>query len=588
MATLTGGSANVQQEMINRRLPFLMLVLVVVALGLLIQISRYQWLPPNVERELQLRGSQNTSSVRRLPAERGIIYDQGGQPLAVNTLQYEIGASPNLITANRKREVAAALAVILGRDEFQIYQQLTSATPWQQIARPVTADVGQQIADEDIFGVVINPLSKRFYPQGTLAAQLIGFVIEDNDNTRGAMGVEGYYNDQLAGRVIDQQVSNIPFQLPTRSDGGQRGMNLVLTIDRDVQFWTEYELNRAIQSTNATGGTIIVMNPRNGDILGMASYPTFDPNNFQQVDDPALLTNPAIAAAYEPGSVFKIVTVAAALNSSTITPQWTYNDQGVITVGGVDVRNWDRNAYGVVDATTALSRSLNVGMATMALEMGPDRFYSGLRAFGIGQRTGVDLPGEEGGILKTPGDPDWSEGDLATNSFGQGVSVTPLQMITAVAAIANDGLMMQPRLVKQIVDGETITNAQLLPAGRAVSAETAEIVTGMMIRAVTDEGGGVPLAQIPGFVIAGKTGTAQIPFAAGYEPNVSIASFVGFLPADDPQLIILVKLDRPSGYWGSVVAAPVFKQLAERLVMLLGIPTDDVRRQLEAGGGVVR
>lgn len=577
-----------QPDIINRRLPFVMMFLVILASFLLVRVSQYQWLPPEVEREFQLRSQQNTNSIKRLPAERGVIYDRDGQPLAVNTIQYEIGVSPNLILDDRRREVAANLGLILGLDEFELYQQIDQPElNWVLIARPVTADLGQQIADLDMLGVVINPLSKRFYPQGSLAAPIIGFVIEAENNTRGAIGVEGSYNAQLAGRVLEQEVSNVPFQLPTDRDGSQRGMDVVLTLDRDVQFWVEYELNKAIQETNATGGTIIVMNPRNGDILGMASYPGFDPNNIAEVQDPKLLQNPAISGVYEPGSVMKVLTMAAALNTGTITPQWTYNDQGALTVGGITVQNWDRSAYGVVDATTALAKSLNIGMATIALEMGQERFYSAMRDFGIGQRTGVDLPGEESGILKVPGDPDWSESNLATNSFGQGVSVTPLQMITAVAAIANDGLMMQPRVVLQIVDGENVVNAQPSAIRRVITAETAEIVTQMMIRAVTEEGGGVPLAQIPGYVIAGKTGTAEIPSPTGYEFGTSIASFIGFFPADDPQVIILIKLDRPTGYWGSQVAAPVFKRMAERLVLLLGIPTDDIRKALTAAGGIV-
>jgi cell division protein FtsI/penicillin-binding protein 2 len=190
-------------------------------------------------------------------------------------------------------------------------------------------------------------------------------------------------------------------------------------------------------------------------------------------------------------------------------------------------------------------------------------------------------------LLLVPGDPNWNESSLATNSYGQGVSVTPLQMITAVSAIANDGLMMQPRVVRQIVSGEEVFNSQPSALGRPISAETANIVTQMMITAVTEEGGGVPLAQIDGYSIAGKTGTAEIPNATGYENGTSIASFIGFFPADDPQVIILVKLDRPTGYWGSKVAAPVFKDLAERLVILMGIPNDQLRQQLTANGGQV-
>lgn len=587
MTTAIRRERNPQQDLINRRLPFVVAFLVMIAFALLVKISSYQWLSPEREREIKLRGEQNVSSTRRLPAERGIIYDRGGQPLAFNTIQYEIGVSPNLITSDRKQGVATQLAIILGLDEFDIYQKISAPSQWQQIARPVNAEVGQQVADEEMFGVIINPLSKRFYPQGLLAGQLIGFVIEDNDNTRGALGVEESYNAQLAGRVVNQEIINVPFQLPIDQPiKSQHGTDLVLTIDRDVQFWVEYELQQAVLESGSDGGTIIVMDPRNGDILAMASTPLFDPNNFgdYRAND---LKNAAISNVYEPGSTMKVLTVAGALQSGAITPQWTYNDQGVFSIGGIDVKNWDRQAHGVTDVSTALSQSLNVGMATIATEMGQERFYTSMRSFGFGQRTGIDLPGEEAGILRMPGDSDWSESNLATNSFGQGVSITPLQMITAVSAIANDGLMMQPRIVRQIVNGDTVTNAQPMAIGRPISAVVAKEVTTMMLRAVAEEGGGVPLAQVPGYTIAGKTGTAEIPSPTGYESGTSIASFVGFFPADDPQVIILVKLDRPDEYWGSVVAAPVFKTLAERLVILLGIPTDDIRRQLQASGGRV-
>jgi len=589
MATTSNSPTLSQQDVIARRLPWVIGMLVMMSGFLILSLARYQLLSPEVEREFVLRGEANTSSVRRLPAERGIIYDRDGEPLAFNTIEYEIGVSANLVVDDRKRDVATQLAAILSLDEFDLYQRLQTDAPWVQIARPVSADIGQQIADvteeNDVIGVVINPLSKRSYPQSSLASQIIGFVIEDNDNTRGAMGIEGSYNDQLAGRVIDQEVSNIPFDIPVETqNSNQRGMDIVLTIDRDIQFWAETELERALAEHNSQSGTIIIMNPRNGDILAMASSPTFDPNNFITIEDPSLLRNPAISELYEPGSVMKVLTVAGALEKGVITPDWTYNDQGRLDIGGIVVNNWDDNAYGVVDTTTSLVRSLNVGMATMAIQMGPNDFYAMLGAFGIGQPTRVDLPGEEAGILKVPGD-DWSESDLATNSFGQGVSVTPLQMIASVSAIANDGLMMQPRVVRQIVDGDNVINAQP-SARRAVSAETAEMVTNMMIQVVNDPNG-APLARLDGYTIAGKTGTAQIPTPTGYSQNESIVTFVGFLPADDPQVAILVKIDRPTGYWGSQVAAPVFRRLAERLVILMGIPTDELRRNLQAEGGRV-
>jgi cell division protein FtsI (penicillin-binding protein 3) len=577
-----------RQEIIGRRVPYVIGFLIIISGLLLVAISRYQWLPPNVEREFRSLGEQNVSSIRRLPAERGIIYDRDGQPLAFNVIEYGIGISPNLVTQSERVEVSRQLAVILGIDEFEILQKLQSDSQWVLLARPVSAEVGQRIADEDITGITIDPINRRYYPQGTLASQLIGFVISDNnDTTRGAMGVEAYYNQVLAGRTLEEEVTNLPFVLPDNTQStAQRGMDLVLTIDRDLQFWVETELQNAITSTGSTRGTIILMNPRNGDILAMASYPTFDPNNFVNVTDPNLLRNPAISETYEPGSVMKVITIAAGLEQGVINPSWTYNDTGSLEVGGITVLNWDRAAHGVVDTTGLLVESLNVGAATVSLSMGKDEFYSRMRAFGFGVPTRVDLPGEEAGIMQVPGDANWSEANLATNSYGQAVSVTPLQMLTAVSAIANDGLMMQPRIVRQMINGDQVINSQPAALGRVVSAETAQFVTEMMIRVVEDENG-VGLAQVPGYTIAGKTGTAEIPIPTGYDPNYSIVTFVGFFPADDPQVAVLVKLDRPTEYWGSFVAAPVFSELASRLVILMGIPNDEIRASLVNNGGQV-
>lgn len=561
-----------QQVTIQSRLPFVIIFLVSMAGFLLVQLANFQFYPREVAQELELRGDASANSIRRIPAERGLIYDRDGEPLAFNALQYGVGISPNLVSDPRR--LATELALILEQDEFDLYQTMTSDENWVLIARPIQADQGQAIADLDEISLTIEPIPRRFYPQGSLAGHVIGFVIEDG--TKGTMGVEGSYNDTLAGRVLDQTVSNIPFDLPEEDPTEQRGQDVVLTIDRDIQFWVESELQLAIDETGSTRGTIIVMDPTNGDILAMSSQPQFDPNNFADVDDPDLLRNPAISDVYEPGSVMKVLTVASALEKGTITPDWTYNDQGTLELGGIVIENWDNNAYGVVDVAQILIRSLNIGVANIALEMGTDDFYSMMRSFGLGQLTGIDLFAEQSGIIKVPGDSDWSESDLGTNSFGQGVSATPLQMITAFAAIANDGIMRQPRVVKQIITDDGIQEAQPITIRRVVSAETANIVTDMMVRTVNE---GVPQAVLPGYTIAGKTGTAEIPTAIGYEDD-SIVTFIGFLPADDPEVVVLVKLDRPDAYWGSQVAAPVFKRLADRLVILLEIPVDGVRQTL--------
>ena len=559
-------------EILRTRLPVIIVLIIISSVALFLQLASFQ-LSPDISREFALRGEANYLTNLRLPAQRGLIYDRNGEPLAFNSLEYGIGISPNLISD--KRLVSTQLALALDLDEFDVFQAITSDAPWVQIARPVSAEMGQTIADLDLLGVTIDPIPKRFYPQGSLAAPVIGFVIEDEGNVRGAIGVEGRYDEQMIGRVIEQEVSIIPLDIPEDQQEFTRGSDVVLTIDRDYQYWVEVELANAIEASGSSQGTMILMDPKNGDILAMATLPTFDPNNFREVEDASLLRNAAISEVYEPGSVMKVLTVAGALEKDIITPDWTYNDQGAIDIGGIRIENSDRLAKGVVDTSQVLIQSLNVGSASISLEMGADDFYAVMRSFGIGELTGIDLIGEERGILKTPGDADWSESDLGTNSYGQGVSVTPLQMVTAFAAIANDGLMMQPRIVTQIIDAGEVIEAEPAALARPVSKETADIVTNMMIRTVNEN---ITDAQVPGYAVAGKTGTAEIPTALGYEPGVSIVTFIGFLPADDPEVVFFVKLDRPDGYWGSIVAAPVFRQLAQRMVVLMEIPPDNVRQ----------
>lgn len=564
----------VQDEMVRRRLPLVIAGLVIVSLLLLGRLISFQYqLAPEVRNYLESLANSSYNRTLRLAAARGLIYDRGGQPLAVNTLEYKVGISPNLVSD--RRGTATQLAAMLGLNELETFELVSSRRPWVLLAPSVSAEVGQRVSEAKIPGVTVEPVARRSYPQGTLAAQLIGFVGGD---LKGYYGVEGYYQDQLAGRERDQRVSTIPFDVP-QIPQADRGADIILTIDRDIQFLAESELQRAIVQTGAQRGTIIIMNPRNGDILAMANYPSFDPNAYFNVDDPNLQRNPAIGEQYEPGSVLKVLTIAAALDNGTITPRSTYIDQGRLEQAGIVVENWDRQAHGITDMTQILVQSLNVGAATVSLQMGPNDFYRRMRAFGLGQPTGIDLQGEARGTMLVPGDPDWSESNLLTNSYGQGIAVTPLQLLTAISAIANGGLMMQPHVVYQVRDGDQIYTSEPSTLGRPISEQTARAVTEMMVAVVRDGLDG--RASVPGYTIAGKTGTAQIPVPGlGYDPRGSIVTFVGFLPADDPQVSVLVKLDRPSEYWGSLTAAPVFARLAERLVILLNIPPDDIRRAL--------
>ena len=571
-----------QEEIFRRRLPMVIGGLVIAALLLLGRMASFQFqLPPEVTTYLESLRNSGYSRTLRLAAARGIIYDRHMEALAVNTLEYRIGISPILVSDPRR--AATQLAALLNLNELETFEQLTSSQQWVLLAPRVSAEVGQQVAQLDFIAsaLSIDPVPRRSYPQGTLASQVMGFVGGD---LRGYYGVEGYYHSQLAGRERDQRISNIPFDVP-QNNFSDRGNDIVLTIDRDIQFLAESELQRAIAESGATRGTIIIMNPRNGDVLAMASYPSFDPNNYTEITDASVLVNPAIGEQYEPGSVFKVITMAAALDIGAVTQYDGYMDTGELQMGGITIRNWDRQAYGYTDMTQLLVNSLNVGAATIALRTGPTDFYGALGRFGMGRTTGVDLEGEAAGTMFVPGDSDWSESQLGTNSFGQGIATTPLQMLTAVNAIANDGLMMQPHVFYRLIDGERVQTSQPSTLSRPISAQTAHIVRDMMVAVVRDGLDGN--AQVPGYTIAGKTGTSQIPSPVGYEPNASIASFVGFLPADDPQVSVLVKLDRPRDYWGSQVAAPVFQRLAERLVIMLRIPPDDIRHTLRDQGGQV-
>jgi cell division protein FtsI (penicillin-binding protein 3) len=578
-ANATARPLNPQRDVFNQRLPLVIVVMVIVSGALLLRMLSFQQLAPEVLNELRPDYDREV----RLAAARGLVYDHNGQRLAVNTLEYRIGISPNLVSDPPR--TARLLATILGIDELQVFRAVTSTAVWELLASRVPAEIGQQVEqlknDGQLLAVTIEKIPRRSYPQGTLGAQLLGFVGGD---LKGYYGVEGRFQDQIAGRAREEIVSDIPFAVPNDTEP-DRGADIYLTIDRDIQFLVESQLALAVDQTGASGGTIIVMNPRNGSILGMASWPSFDPNAFLTADAEAW-RNPAISDEYEPGSVLKVLTVAAGIEAGTITPNWTYNDQGRLDICGVPVLNWDRRAYGVVDTTGLLVNSLNVGAGTIALEMGPNSFYAMMSRFGMGRLTGINLQGEEDGTMLTMGDPEWSQSNLCTNAFGQGIAVTPLQLITAVSAIANDGLMMQPNVVERIVDGDQIIWSQPTALGRPISADTARIVRDMMVQVVNqglDEG-----ARLSGYTVAGKTGTAEIPIPTGYRTDRFIMSFIGFLPADDPQVIVLVKLDEPtSGNWASQVAAPVFRQLAERLVILLEIPPDAVRQALIEQGGAV-
>ncbi len=509
-----------------------------------------------------------------IPPHRGEIHDRDGYLLAADIAEYDISVSPEIISD--PQETARALSEILGISRNKLLEALTSEELWVPVAYDVPQAAGEALAELDIVGVQIEPHTRRVYPESKMTAHLLGFV---NDNGNGFYGVEGYYHNLLRGQPGLQAGERSPFGeiIPlgvSRYVPPISGPTLYLTIDRNIQNLLYRELEAAIRGYRAQQGSVVVLNPKTGAILGMASYPTYDPNNYAESNE-NLFFDPIVSDQYEPGSVFKIIAMAAGLDAGAVGPQMTIYDGGSIEVGGRVIYNWDRQAHGVVDMTDVLAKSLNVGMAQVAVALGKDRFYTYIKRFGFGRLTEVDLGNEGPGTLKTPKDASWHASDLGANSFGQGIAVTPMQMAVAVGAIANEGLLMKPYVVGRIVEGEREVEVKPTVVRRAVSPETATTLTEMLVTAIERADS---QALVPGYRVAGKTGTAEIPVPGGYHPTLTLASFAGFLPADDPQIVVLVIIDRPTtSRWGSDTAAPTFKRIAEQLVILLDIPPDEVR-----------
>ncbi len=574
-------------EIINRRTPIVLVWLAVLSALLLGQLLSFQFrLNPSIE-QFEESASQRGVYTERINPHRGQIYDRDMVVLAVNSFEYRVGVSPSLVID--RREAATQLAAVLGLNEAEIYRQLLPDStgvyaPFVLLSeRPIDDATARAVEDLDINGVSIEPIPLRSYPQDYLTSQVVGFV---NYSEEGFFGIEGQYDRMLAGTAREIESSGTIYELSERPEASD-GQNLVLTIDRDIQFVVNEVLADAIQTYSAESGTIIVMNPRTGEILGMQSWPPFSTDEVPQLSgQEGFIYNPAIGYTFEPGSIMKVVTASIALqvDEPGLDLNWTYNNTGCFEAAGVSICDSDRVAKGNVAFTDCIVKSLNTCTATWYSLIGPSKVYPLLQDFGFGKPTGVDLEGEEGGIVNLPSGPRWSEADFLNVSYGQGISVTALQMLNAVNAIANDGLMMQPHIVKVRYDGQYRFETQPNPIGRPISTEVANAITDIMIKTV-QAGEFDERAAIDGYTIAGKTGTAQQPTPAGYSITDSWASFVGFLPADDPIISAIVVLDRPDQYWGSLTAAPTFNLLMERLVVLMEIPPDEIRLQLNQVGG---
>jgi cell division protein FtsI/penicillin-binding protein 2 len=556
------------------RLGVIGIVLALSAVGVAVRLAEIQI----VQHEAFVRTAEDEhGTVQTILPQRGAIRDRNGRPLVLSVTSYAILVDRAAFGTQRAYdESVRMLAEAMVWPPEEILKRVPSDAKLPvEIARDVPPEAGLALHNRGIPGVIVRAESRRTYPEGNLASQLIGFLGKDQ---AGLTGVEATYNTELTGRpgklIYERDTKGDVIPVGARQTvAAEAGAELILTIDRYIQRVVERELDAAVKEHDASGGSIIVMDPDTGEILALASRPTFDLTRLDLTDPGkmALYRNRAVTDMYEPGSIFKMVTTAAALESGRITPKSSYYDPGYVVKGGLTIKNWDERGHGMSDITQFLVHSANVGAVWISDQLGAERFYHYVRQFGFGEPTNIDLDGEAPGILRLPGDDGWYPVDLATNSFGQGLSATPIQMATAAAAIANGGVLMRPYVVKEIRTPRETRKMQPVAVRRLISEQHSKDMTYMLNRVV--DHGETTLAVVPGYHMAGKTGTANIAASGGYNAELTNASFLGYGPIDDPRIVVLVKIDQPKDSpWASVVASPVFSKVSLEILQYLRVP----------------
>ncbi len=542
----------------------LVLVWMLVAAG---QLARLQLVEYRTYLERARRQQQRIVEVS---PPRGIIYDRNGRELAVSIQVDSAFAVPAEIP--NPHIAARLLSPILQLAPEEIETRLSRSRSFVWLKRKLEAAAVEQIKALNLAGIYFQKENRRFYPNRELAAHVLGFVDVDE---KGLAGVEYSLDAQLRGQPVRMLVLADARRRWYDRDGHepQRGASLVLTLDDRIQYIAEKELREAIRATRAQAGTLVVQDPASGEILALANWPSFNPNAPQEAREAARM-NRAVSAVYEPGSIFKIVTLAAALEEQRTHPDEVIDCQnGAIYIAGHRIR--DHKPFGLLTVAQVLAQSSDVGTIKLGLRLGRRTLYRYIRAFGFGELTGIELSGESRGLLRAV--ENWTPVSVGSISMGQEIGVTPVQMVTAMSAIANGGLLVAPRLVRALHrDGQRIAWERPAPV-RVISATTAATLR-RMLEGVVLEGTG-KAAQLDGWTAAGKTGTAQKidPLTGRYSLTDHIASFVGFAPLNEPAITVLVTLDSPPGnYHGGRVAAPVFKRVAEQVLTYLGVPHDVV------------
>ena len=558
--------ASVSHVTIRKRVACLFLIISVIMMGLIgrllyLQFYKSAWLSENAVDQ----------RIREIPVEakRGIIFDRHGRELAVSVSTESVYAIPAEI--RNHEETAARLAAILALDENSLRNKLKKRQAFTWIKRKIDPETARQVQMLNLPGIGLTQESQRYYPHDNLAAHVLGF---NGIDSQGLDGVEMTFDSYLKGRsgsiVIeyDARGREIP-QASHRFVPPVEGNNVYLTIDLVIQQIIERELDRVMKETQAKAATIIAIDPRDGGILALANRPDYNPNKFSEVS-PKLWRNIAVSNVYEPGSTFKIITTSAVMSEHIVKADERFYDPGEVEVQGRNIHCWKHGGHGSQTFAEVVQNSCNVGFVNVGLRLGRDPFYRYIDAFGFGRVTNIDLPGEAKGLMidRTKATPI----NIATMSIGQSIAVSPVQLVTAAAAVANDGQLLRPQIVREVKDksGQVVRGFQPDVIRQVLDPTTTKQVKEILESVVTQGSG--RNAYIEGFKIAGKTGTAQKVGAGGYLPDKYVASFVGFAPADNPQVAMLVIIDEPVGlYYGGQIAAPVFGAVMKDVLQYLKV-----------------
>lgn len=542
------------------RINLIFILIILFGAAIISRLAYYQIVKQELYRALA-QGQQK--SFQLVKGERGRIFFNGGEILATNIKGKYVFVSPEEI--KEKEKTARELSQIFNLGEESILRKIEKDSLFEKIKSSLTKEEEQALKEINLPGVYLGEAVFRQYPQGTMISQVIGFL---GGEKKGQYGIEAYYDDFLQGK------EKIFFS--KNSQGFNKGADIFLTIDYNVQFMAEKLLARAKENLNIKGGQIIVLNPNTGKIFALAHFPNFDPNYYSKIDDFQIFQNGAIQKLFEPGSAFKPITMAAALDYGKITPQTTYIDSGSVKIGKYVIENYNKRVFGKQTMTEVLEKSINTGAVFVEKQLGHDLFLQYIDAFGFFEPTGIDLQGEvysENREFKKG-----YEINFATASFGQGIEMTPIQLVRAFCAIANGGKLIKPYLVEKISQNNEIIETQIeISSNQVISLKTSSQITAMMISVV--ENGFGRGARIPGYYIAGKTGTAQVSWSSmgidkeGYSDE-TWQSFVGFFPALDPEFLILIKLDNPETRTAEYSAMPIFKELAKYIIYYYQIPPD--------------